>query len=92
MHVPKAAVHVDDLAKPWKYEIRGTGKRADVKSESISERMGDSTDTQLRSRILGLNRSHDSGTFRLCKHVGHLIEFSHVYRIWEQNDCWVKLL
>jgi len=51
---------VNDLTKARENEVRGTGKSAFVKTESITETVGDLASHHLRPRVGGFDGGHDA--------------------------------
>ena len=54
VHVPKAAMHIDDFAKPGKNDVGCAGKIAAMKPEAIAEAMHQSPDDHFRLGVAGL--------------------------------------
>jgi hypothetical protein len=65
MQVPEATVDVDDLSQSRKYQIGTAGKRPDVQTVAVSQRMNEPTDHHFRGRVLRLDRRHDAGAFTI---------------------------
>jgi hypothetical protein len=71
VHVPEAAVDVDDLPQSREHQIGSAGKRSDVQAVTVSERMHKTSDRQFGSGVLRLDRRHNAGPLGLRNGVSH---------------------
>jgi len=62
VHVPEAAVDVDDLEAGGEDEVWGAWKGAEVEAEAEAEGVDEAADDHFRRRVLGLDGGHDAGT------------------------------
>lgn len=72
VHVPEAAVDVDDFVAGGEDEVGGAGERAEVEAEAEAEGVDEAADDHFRGRVLGFDGGHDAGTLGLGKGVRHL--------------------
>jgi len=69
--MPETAVYENYLASAWEYQIRLAGKAGNMKPVAITKGMNQTSNRELRLRVLRMDGCHDERTLAAIYMIRH---------------------